>query len=229
MSGLNLNGVNDDLFYCLAEQLKIPLVQISSLSESDSIKKNNKINEISNATLRLIDGFILSSELSDSSQFDLEPVAIGSLMYDVSQEINNYAKIYKCELNLDISNKCGLIMSNYRALHYALVNIGFSFINALSSKQERSLRLTASINKDGVTAGIYVNSSDLGKELFIKSKSIKGKTYLPIQKFTSASIAGIFVADSILETIGSELKLSRNKGEVGLVTSLMKSNQLSLV
>ena len=238
-----IDGIGDNnsldynhLFACLAEQIKLPLVQVSSMVEALDLASIQKIindqkviMEINQSALRLIDGFLLSVKLQRESQINLEPVSIGSLLYEVSESLYGYAKSNNCEIELDVANKCGLVMSHNQALKSALINLGYSFISASDKSSRRSIRLVANHNNKGITTGVFSDSSALTKSLFRNSKRIKGLAHQPMASFSSDNATGVFIADSLFDSIGSTMKVSKRSGNTGLVTTLLPSHQLSLV
>jgi hypothetical protein len=83
------------LLRALAEQLKLPLLQIARQAELAVNHDNiylNSINSIAEMSLRLIDGFLLSAENYGQEVLPLEPVSVSSLLYDTAQMLQPLAK-----------------------------------------------------------------------------------------------------------------------------------------
>lgn len=217
-----------DLFMCLAEQLKIPFVQIKSMTDMAHDVEKKEINEISKINLKLIDGFLLSLRLSRQTQLELEPVPIGSLLFDVYQAVSGFADMNSCKLTVDVDRKCGLVMADYRVIKYALSNLVYSFVNSSSENTDIKLIAKPTANQLVMT-GIFAKKTNINKTLFKKAKMIKGIAHQPMQNFVNDNAAGVFVADSLLEHIGSSLDVRRVDGYSGLATFIRPSNQLSLV
>src|SRR5690606_27791368 len=85
------------LFACLAEQVKLPFVQVSQATElmvagtRSSEDAARTIQEISQAACQLIDGFLLQVQLQQSSQLQLESVSVSSVLYDTAELLAPYA------------------------------------------------------------------------------------------------------------------------------------------
>lgn len=225
----------EDLFACLAEQIKSPILQASTAAQAmdttDAVTANSQlaIVEASQSALRLLDGFLLSLKLQRDGKLELEPVSVSSLLYDVSQSLYQYAKLNNCRLEMDIAGRSGPVMSHQRALKFALINLGYSFISASNSSGGKTIKLVAKQTGKGVTAGVFAESKSLSKVLFDRAKIIKGFAHQPIAEFSNDNAAGVFVADSLLNNIGSKMRVSKRNGAAGLAVDLLPSYQLSLV
>lgn len=224
------------LFACLAEQIKLPLTQVANAAElineadPNAIAANKQsILEISRAAMRLIDGFLLNVSLQEQSKLDLEPVPLSSLLYDTAQVLDPYAKLHGCELELDIRGKYVPVMGNFEVLKSALVNLGYSFINSTKQPGRSTLTLALRRTSSGINAGIFSDSSQVSSKLLSRAKQFRGLAHQPLPEFAGDSAAGVFVADSLVEHLGSSIKVSKLNGMSGLSATLMPSRQLSLV
>lgn len=222
--------VNSELLISLAEQLKLPLVQISSIAEvfihDNSHADINEISEISKASLNMIEGYLMSVRLQQESSIKFEPVAIGSVMYDVSQQIRRYAKIYNCEVDIDVDKKCGLVMSSRKIFLNSMVNLSYGLISATTNSR---IRLVVTSKGDSIVAGVFSKIPGLNKAMLENAKLLKTESRNPLHKVSSGMVGGVFVADSLMSLVGSGVIVSRNKNESGLAVNLVQSNQLSLV
>ena len=101
---------NGLLFSSLAEQVKLPFVQIAHAAEIQKLHPNKKTLEdlqktiavTSAAALQLIDGYLLHIRLQQQAELTLEPVSISSLLYDTAQKLDAFAKAHDCELRLEL-------------------------------------------------------------------------------------------------------------------------------
>jgi hypothetical protein len=88
--------------------------------------------------------------------------------------------------------------------------------------------LSAHHGRYGVVAGCY-SSTALGTDTFRRAQSMQGRARQPIQQLVSGPAAGVFVADSLLQTLSARLHVARYRGMTGLAATLQPSEQLQLV
>lgn len=235
----NISGTNtstDNLFASLAEQVKLPFTQIKYaaeiLSQSDDQDKEKLINTISQAStsaLSLIDSYLLNIELGRQAHLELEPVSMSSMMYDVAQSLDAFAKLQNCRLEINISGKYGPVMANNRAVFSAFRALGYSFIEAVSSSSKiTTISLSVSKTPKGINTGIFADI-DLSSSLLNQARELKGKAHQPFINFDSGPGAGIFLADELMIKMNSEIRVTKVGGLNGLAAVLRPSNQLSLV
>lgn len=223
------------LFACLAEQVKLPFLQVAQAAEllgssPGNDKKNQQtIQEVSAAAIQLIDGFLLQVRLQQEARLNLEPVSVSSVMYDTAELLSRYAKLNNCELRLDISGKYGPVMAHASGLKAALANIGYSLIDAAEAGKKQIVTLGVRKNSSGISAGVYTDGVDLTPGILKQARSMKGFVHQPLASFASSNAAGIFVADGLMTSLGAPLKVSRLHGTTGLAATFLPSRQLSLV
>jgi light-regulated signal transduction histidine kinase (bacteriophytochrome) len=226
------------LFRTLAEQVKLPFLQIKHAAElsqynleQSQIKDSLEvINLTSTAALQLIDGYLLNIKLQLEGQFYLEPVSLGSVIYDVSDKLDKFARAHDCELELRVAGRYEPVMARREVVETALKTLGYSFIEALSQAGSHSkIILVVRRNNKGISTGIFADKSNLSRQLFKQAKSLKGMVRQPLTSFSSDSGAGVFVADSLFAHLDSPLKTARLKTALGLAATLTPSQQLSLV
>lgn len=228
------NTQADQLFSCLAEQVKIPFLQVSYLSGLGDVPvaDSQKIHEISQAALKLIDGFLLSIRLQQDSTLPLEPVSASSLLYDTAEVLQPFAKLHDCELQLEVAGKYVPIMARSDVLKSALANIGYSFIGGFAqedAKQNRTIRLAVRRNAHGVGVGVFADAPLLSSALFRQAKRMQGVSHQPLAQLSGEAMAGVFVAGKLFEELGNPLKVSRFGRMTGLAATFLPSRQLSLV
>jgi len=238
---------SDRLLVTLAEQLKVPWLQVAhateltrqNLLEAAAVEDETRtdlttvqqlfgtIDVVSQAALQLIDGYLLSTQLNfGAAGLELEPVSVSSTMYDVAQRLDGYAKVYDCELELAVQGRFGPIMANRRALDAALSNLGYSFIEAA---QNTTVRLVLRRNKHGISTGIFSTVDGLSNDLLKRARKLYGYARQPLSGFTASSGAGVFVADSLMNSMDGRLRTSRQGALTGLAATFVPSRQLSLV
>lgn len=223
------------LFACLAEQVKLPFIQVAQAAElmaSGTIQAQQSqrtIQEVSQAAIQLIDGFLLQVQLQQNAQLHLETVSVSSILYDTAELLNPYAKLQGVDIQLSISGKYSPVMAHAHGLRAALANIGYSLIDGSEKGKKRIITLNAHKNTHGISAGVYTNTGVLTAGLLKQARTLYGEVHQPLSSFSSSNVAGIFVADGLLRSLGSTLQVSRRGGESGLVATFAPSRQLSLV
>jgi light-regulated signal transduction histidine kinase (bacteriophytochrome) len=239
----NTTGVNaqpDDLFISLAEQVKLPFVQISHAAEllegsSDASKieaSRQTISIASQAALRLIDGYLLSVELQRAGQLALEPVSISSVLYDTAQVLHEYARAHGCKLELEVSGKYAPVMAHRRAVSAALTSLGYSFIEAAvreDNQEEPVVKLAVRRIGANINTGVFSSNANLSNNLFKLAKQLRGKVHQPMAAFDSGNSTGVFIADALFTQLNTSMRVAHLHGLQGLAASLLPSRQLSLV
>jgi hypothetical protein len=232
---LEANGL---LFASLAEQVKLPFVQIAHAAELLQLRPSpaelerllSTISLTSDAALKLIDGYLLSVQLQQTPGLPLEPVSLSSVLYDTAEGLSDYARAHDCELELQLQGKYGPVMARHDVLKSALLSLGYAFIEAVSRPDARTtLSLVARRTARGMSAGIFSSQEGLSKGLFKQGKQLQGIARQPLSDFSAGSGAGIFVADSLLSHLDSPLRVARFRAQTGLAATLIPSFQLSLV
>lgn len=241
-TGADLAGAPvDHLFLNLAEQVKMPFVQIAyaaelltgaqnDIAESERLRRTIALS--SQNALRLIDGYLLSVSLQQASQLDLEPVSISSILYDSAQDLQAYANALGCELRLNLGGKYQPVMTHRAALRSALVALGYSFIEAATNHeadQKPVVSLGLRRNAAGISAGVYSNNTSLTPALLQSARKLHGQVHQPLMNFDSTNASGVFIADALLGYLQTPLKVAKQGGLHGLAATLMPSGQLSLV
>jgi hypothetical protein len=226
------------LFLSLAEQLSRPFLQISRLAElaageppEDRAAYWSIVQTVASASLDLVESYALSLRLQDKlSSLEIEPVTVSSLLYDTAHALTPYAKQYGIELELDTGFRLQPILGNREVLESALTSLGQVFILAGAESDEQSpVRLAAHRSRYGVVAGLYGNQPLLSGDSLRRAHALAGKARQPLQRLVSGSAAGVFVAESLLQTLSAHLHVARYHKLTGLGVTLPPSHQLQLV
>jgi hypothetical protein len=218
----------------VAEELKLPLLQIARLSEqaSGTPADMSRIRVSADNALRLLDNYALGIRLAQSQDhLDRETVSISSVLYDTGQQLDGLAKSYGVELELNVAGRFGPVMAHRAGLQAALVSLGSALIEALPAQESARLRLQLATHRCryGVVAGLYAEAPRLTNEALQHGRALQGRGRQPLTKLSHASGAGIFVADSILRAMDLQLKASRHHHLYGLGTVLQPNHQLQLI
>jgi hypothetical protein len=223
------------LFQAMAEELKLPLLQIARQAELAQGEPNPEllkyIEQSAAQALWLVDSYTLSQQLADQQQLALEPVAVSAALDDAAHALGDLAKQYNCELSLQLSGRYRPVMAHRQALHTALVGLGSSLIIASpQTVQKTPVVLAAHRGRDGgVVAGIYSPNEGLSQTIFQQGKALYGRSRQPMQTLSAQAGAGIFIAESLFCSMATELRVARHHKLTGLAATLPASQQLGLI
>lgn len=229
---------SDRLLRAVAQELKLPLLHIlqeaelSIIKNEDSVVGYEKIEISAEMALKLVDSYLLSTQLSVGQQsLKLEPVSISATLYDTAHDLEKLSKLYGCNLELNIQGKPSPVMADKRALKSALTSLGYAYIEA-----QRSLDKSANIQlsahramSGGITTGIFSSDITINSQDFRQARNLYGFARQPLHSFSSSSGASIFVAGSILQAMASRLRVAQHAKMPGLAVTLFTSRQLSLI
>ncbi len=226
------------LFTTLAEQVKQPFVAIAHAAELSRMHPGKEeldrlfstISLTSEAALKLIDGYLLSVQLQQEPTLALEPVSLGSVLYDTAQRLDKYAKAHDCTVELHVQGRYGPVMARQEVVETALESLGYSFIEAASNQGSRTkIMLMVRRTRHGMSTGVFSDTDRLSSTLFKQAKILKGIARQPLGDFSAGSGAGVFVADALFSWLDSPMKVARFRSMQGLASTLIPSRQLSLV
>lgn len=230
-------ALSQHLLLSLAEQLKLPLLQIARESELHTLQAGvanlQGIQSTAETALKLLDGYILSVQLALDAEagLELEPVSVSSVLYDAGHQLSALAKSYDVEIELSIGGKYGPVSAHARGLQLALLSLGYSLIEALPAHDNAQLKLQLAAHKCryGIVAGLYCNSQQITTEALRQGKQLYGHARQPFANVSHTSGAGVFVADALLGAMRSELKASRYNKLYGLGAILQPNPQMQLI
>lgn len=223
------------LLRTLAEELKIPLLQIARATELARLTGDTSQIEhaeaLADTALKLLDSYVLSTQTMLGQQtLQLVPVSLSATLYDTAQYLYKLAKLYGCKIELSVQGKCGLVMAHPQALQSALTSLGYSFISATQTQDTSTeIILTAKSTKQGVTAAVYTNSSEVSGQLLQQAKELYGVARQPMAGLTHNSGAGVMVASSLFDAMASHLRVIKNRSTSGFAATLLPSQQLALL
>lgn len=227
--------LSQQLLLSVAEQLKLPLLQIARQAEYGQLSGEGDLAGIqatADNALRLLDSYALGVRMSLEHQpLITEPVSIASVLYDTGQQLRTLAKRYGVDLELNIAGKFVPVMAHRDGLQAALVSLGSALIEALPGLDSPQLKLQLATHRCryGIVAGVYADTNQLSNEILQRGRALQGRARQPLSSLTYMSGAGIFVADAILEAMRLKLSVSRHHHLYGLGTVLQPTNQLQLV
>lgn len=239
MKGTNsLVGVDQYLLKSIAEELRLPLIQISRLAELNlqnqkiDQKDIKKMESSADLAIQLLESFILGVEYSDRQiEIELSPITIGAVLNDVAHQVNKLATANNYDIELSVKS-AHPVMGNYEAIKMAYLNIAHTIITG-STRHENNRRssLVFAVYNRGPKnmAGIYSNNLDINKNVWERSINNFEKSRQKMPEFSHINGSGFFVASSILEAMSLELGPSKFHGDKGLAAGFPLSQQLQLV
>jgi hypothetical protein len=227
--------LSQQLLLSVAEELKLPLLQIARQAEQGRLTGETDllaIQSTADSALRLLDSYALGVRLAlEPEQLAVEPVSVSSVLYDTGQQLNALAKNYGVELELSIAGRYGPVLAHRQGLQAALVSLGAALIEALPAQESPQLRLQLATHRSryGIVAGLYADTKQLSNEALQRGRELQRHSRQPLVSLTHTSGAGIFVADTILRAMHLNLRASRHRRLYGLGTVLQPNHQLQLV
>lgn len=227
------------LFACLAEDMKLPLLQIARQVEFAKINPvaadDSLVGTLASSALEMIDGYLLCLRLQQDPElkFAVQPTSVASTLYDARAKLHATASSYNVRLELDIAGKYGPVLAHRQALLAALVGIGQSVISILPNNKNgraSNLYLSAHSGVHSIVAGIYSDDSSLfNSEVLRKGRELYGRARQPLASVSTSASSGIFIADTILKAMSLDLKAGKYRNKSGLAVSLPLSPQLQLL
>src|SRR5512146_773693 len=232
--------LSQQLLLSVAEELKLPLMQIARQAEQASLTGGTDLTVIqttADSALRLLDNYALGVRLAlEPEQLSIEPVSVSSVLYDAGQQLEALAKSYGVTLELNVAGKFGPVLAHRQGLRAALVSLGASLIEALPAQTELQqgspqlkLQLATHRCRYGIVAGLYTDTEQPGSEVLHRGRALQRRSRQPLMNLSHSSGAGVFVADTILKAMKLNLRASRHHRLYGLGTVLQPNHQMQLV
>lgn len=221
---------DERLLRALAEQLKLPLLQIARTAELGDPAMLAAIGNIADTALRLVDGFLLSNDTNAQESLELQPVSVSSILNDTAHKLQPFARQNGCDIEVDLHGKYGPVMAHQESLESAFALLGYSLIEARTSGEHRhEIVLAAHKSASGLVAGVFDNQPGLSTDMFRRGRALYGTARQPLPTLSGANGAGVFVADSLLKAMSAPLHTARHNKLAGLAATLHQSSQLKLV
>jgi len=229
----------DSLLLSVAEHLKVPLTTIARQAELGQLTGQVELTDAAAirtqaaAALTLVDSYLLGLELMRSqTSLQLEPVSVSSVLMDTAHELDRFARQYQVELEVAVGGRFGPVMSNPRGLRAALLSLGFALVEAQATQEQKvPRRVVMAIHRtpSGIVTGMYGQYEELSADRWKAALGLVGKAKQPIKSLVAGSGAGLFVADTILRSMDTRLRVGRYLHQSGLAATLQPSRQLSFV
>ncbi len=226
------------LLLSIAEQMKLPLLQIARQAElvnlSRDLKDISGIQALATNALQLLDAYSLSLQLKNNAGFELAPetTSVASVLYDANRQLQALARMYNVQLELNIGGRFEPVLAHRKGLESAIIGLASAFIETLPAQVnggDLKLQLATHRCRYGIVAGVYADMPGLRSEALNRGRKLYGRSRQPMVDVSHTSGAGIFVADAIFKAMSLKLHASRHRRLYGLGVVLKTSSQLSLV
>ncbi|HSW99019.1 MAG TPA: hypothetical protein VLF71_04220 [Candidatus Saccharimonadales bacterium] len=226
------------LLASVAEQLKVPLAVIARHAELGSMGgaaalDANLVATQADAALLLVDSYLLGLELLRAqTRLELEPVSVSSLLVDTAHDLHRFARQYGVDVQLETAGKYGPVMGNARGLKAALLSLGFALVEAqpaLGGGARSRISLALHRTPQGIVAGVYSARQVVSADAWRRAQELCGAAAQPFTELGAGTAAGLFVADAILRSMDSRLRVGHYLRRGGLAATLQPSRQLQLV
>ena len=226
-----LDNTTNRAFVALAEQLKLPLLQIAYLSESKLDDWNDAkltTSRISRQGLRLIDAYLQARTQAQTS-LDLASIDSGAVLYDVATELMPLAKVQGFDVVIDKRSK-QLVMAHAKSLHTMLLLMGTCLIESADSDhvQPKKIILGTHSSKGGVVVGAFATGVNIGQHVLNVVRKLHGQAH-QILPLANANIGvELVIADELGRQMDTAMKSYRHNSAQGFGSLLSVSHQLQL-
>jgi len=236
---LGQNAVASDeamlLLRSVAEQLKLPLTtiarqaELSQLVGDASVVDARSIHTHAQAALTLVDSYLLGLQLANGAQaLELEPVSVSSMLVDVAHELDAFAEQHGVRLSLHIAGKYEPVMAHRQGLRAALLSLGFALLENYPLGQN-ALTLAVHRTPHGIVTGLYGIYESVSADQWRRALELVGRAAQPMTTLTAGSGAGLFVAEAIMRSMETRLRVGKYRKQQGLAATLLPSQQLQFV
>ncbi len=229
-SALVYSNSEDQLFTALAEQLKVPLLQIARLSELSEESVLPRISAVSEHALRLVDAYS-QTHAQNQTVLLLEPITTSAVLYDVAVALQPFAKQWDFNIEIDLQGKGVPIMGHRDSLRTMLTLLGASLIEASVEDSEipRHIVLGTHRNARGIVVGAFSSHLALSQRALQLTRELHGRATQAVPSLGLAGGAGLAIADKLSEQIHAPLRAYRHRSLSGIGSLLVPSHQLQLV
>ena len=232
-----------NLFAVLAESLKQPLNGIARTAELLKMHGNElteqspemleSIFSTSTQTLRLLDHYQLNVRLqqADKEQI-LTPVSIASVLAETAHQLETVAHKQRCDIELVIAGRYEPVLAHGAGLSAALYDLGSILLEGQSEAEVHGrsvLKLAVHRTHHGIVAGLFSSATHVNAGALKRARQLQGKARAPFNQLTATTSAGLFIADALLSTMSTGLRVARYQRTSGLAATFLPSNQLSIV
>lgn len=229
----NIFASADQLLSSLVNELKSPLILIARQAESEKSGANKSefesIQKAAEKTLQLIDSYLLMAQSEYGQRaLTLEPVGVGSVIYEVANDLAPYAKARKVDFTVDV--KDAHVMANRQGLKAVLMCLSELFIeqNNDEKTKHRKVRIETRRERENVAVSVLCSQLEITNKDLELARQMQGNSHMANGKMPDSGIR-LAIADVLTNSLGSHLQVRQINGLKGLNFELAGSRQLQLV
>lgn len=220
--------MTDTLLRSVAEQLKTPLVQINQLAELSEPTSLQSIAVLSTQALRAVDAYLL---VRGQVSFELEPVSLGAVLYDVAHELSPLAAEHNRDIQIDVRGRAVPVMAHKQSLQALLGLLGEVVLQLPSFDSNSPDRgyVTLGVHRShgGVVAGAFSTETIRFSPAMVRT--LTGRAAQTSPTTGPQGGASLAVADILATRLDTVLKPYRHASLSGLGARMTPSTQLRLV
>ncbi len=223
--------VIDKAFIALAEQLKLPLLQIAYLAESSQGNEPStpiEIKGISYRALSLIDGY-LQARTQAQTALNLTTIDSGSVFYDVVSDLKPFASSRGFDISINKNSK-QLITAHVKSLRTMLLLTGIYMIESADREQSGSRKLVLGAHRvrGGVVVGVFSGGVTIGQQMINILKKLQGQAHQILPMVNSDGGMGLVIADELGKQMNTSLRAYKHNSLQGIGSILPISHQLDM-
>ncbi len=229
----NLFASPDQLLSSLVNELKNPLILIARQAESEksgpSKAEFESIQKTAEKSLQLIDSYLLMAQAEYGQRtLELEPVGVGSIIYEVAKDLAPYAKAKDIDFAVDV--KDAHVVANRQGLKAVIMCLCELFIEQNNSNptKRRQVKIETKRAQENVNVSVLSSELEITNKDIELARQLQGNSHLASGKMPGSGVR-LAIADVITSSFGSHLQVRQTNGLKGLNFKLAGSKQLQLV
>ncbi len=230
MSGLGITEEDERVgLKALAFELKNTLVTIARSAELGDVRASRQIQQSAEQSLRLIDSYLLTAR-SEYGQvpLELEPTIVGSILYDVSQELRVQAESYNVSLVVE-DRTDGPVMTHREALIAILHAFGAAIIRQGDPQRHNEVILRGYKTRNGKLGIGMFSDNPIHQEDLRRALELQGRAHMPLSVAGGQGHVSLLIAKHLCRAVGGTLSVKKMGALSGFATELPRSEQLSFV
>lgn len=190
----------------------------------------SSIQQTAEKTLKLIDSYLLIS-LNEYGQtsLPLESVGIGSIIYDVAQDMRGYARNQDVDIEYTVND--ANVMANVEGLKAAIWCLSDMAINqsSLSDNSRGRISITTKKTNEKIKVSVLSNNMEVKNSDLHRARKQFGSSHHAFSSSSPDSGVRLALADMLSSALGSQLSAAKSNHMQGLSFDLLRSQQLQLV
>jgi hypothetical protein len=207
----------------LLRELQHALYEIARQAELGNEGSLAKVQLRAEQSLRLVDSCMISSQVEMGQiQLNLSPYGVGSIMHEAAHDLRlltGNGVLVHAGVNQPVMTNAELLKN----LLYSAGNFIFDAVKA-------PVFLRSFPTKNGsVGVGVFAKNFSISPKDLRNALDNSSSAYMPMAQHSQRSGVMLLLADTLAQTLGSELEVKRMGSYRGFAATLPPSRQLSLV